>query len=532
MQKLTPDSDQQAAIQKIRANEAAMVASTTGTGKSLVCVEAMPETGTVLVVCPISVMLQWADAIKAQRPGAHVHVIEAKDKANKAYKALAAHATSTPDNELHVGIVGHEFFHIAATELKAKQGTIISGMATPSTQVRFINNTTQKSAGSTWADTEGRFSMRTTKASPEELQPTTLVTHLAKHGYTTRPRPRRWKWSTTPFDMVIVDESHVMKNKQSQFFKVAKTLKTAKRVAASATPGGDDFEGLWAPCRWLWPDVIDGSHYRWKCEWMDYDYDPFTRMHRKFTKEKNPGEFVQTLPCYIRTEREELPYEHDYLVKLEMTPPQRKQYDEMEAKGLTWLEENPLVADLPLTQKIRLRQMCLGEVTQDPDTGVVSFDPDCPSSFIAAAKKITERHPGEKILFLTNSNSFAHVLAERLGPRAAAWTGSETQAQRKDIKTRFTNNTNEPLDYIVGTISKAIAVGTDGLQHVCRIEVWLGKSLESTLNEQAAGRLNRRGQPAESLIRYELRVPGTAQDDDFALDARKFLQRKAELAKL
>lgn len=542
MHKLTPDKEQQATINMFK-NEPSgsiLLADLPGVGKTLQTVEMMPTTGRVLVVCPLAVMEQWAETIERQRPGAHthIHMITAKDKENKAYRALTN--PDTPTDELHVGVVGHEFFYLSATELKAKTGTIVSGQAQPSTRVRFINSDTQKSAGSTWADSNGHFNMKTTKASPEELQPTTLVTHVRKMSFTTKARPARWKWSRTHFDMVVIDETHALKNKKSKMFSVATTLNTDKKVAASATPGGDSFEGLWAVTRWLWPDVIDGSEYRWKTQWMEYEFDPYTTTHRKFTREKNPGEFVSTLPCYARQEPEKLPYEHDYIARLEMTPEQQKQYDEMEQKGIAWLKENPLVADLPMTQKIRLRQMCLGEVTQDPDTGEVYFQDDAPSTFISAAKKITERHEGEHILFLTNSNSFAHVLAKRLGPEAAAWTGSETQEERQAIKARFRASANpstdsphpntQPLKYIVGTISKAIAVGTDGLQDVCSIEVWMGKSLESTLNEQAAGRLNRRGQKAPALTRYELVVPGTAQEDDFALDARKFLMRKESLA--
>ena len=176
--------------------------------------------------------------------------------------------------------------------------------------------------------------------------------------------------------------------------------------------------------------------------------------------------------------------------------------------------------------------MCLGEVALDESTGDIHFTNDCASSFVDAALKISKREAGKHILYLTNSNSFAHVVANRLNMYygegvAAAWTGSESQGEREGIKRDFID-TDNPLRYIVGTITKAIAVGTDGLQTVCSTEVWMGKSLESIINEQGEGRLNRRGQN-NSTTRYELVVPETAQEEEFALDARKFYARRLEL---
>jgi hypothetical protein len=311
-------------------------------------------------------------------------------------------------------------------------------------------------------------------------------------------------------------------------------------MGLSATPGGDSFDGLWTICRWLWPKatdetgelIVDKSHYRWQVRWMDFEYDPFSTTHKRFTKEKNEGAFVATLPCYIREKAERLPIEPWYVSYLHMTPKQKQQYDSMLDESIAWLKENPLVADLPIVQKVRLRQMCLGEVTLDEDTGEVFFADDCESPFVDAAIKITHMEDGKKILFFTNSNSFAHVLVKRLNAHygreiARAWTGSESQDYRTETKKLFTEG-NEVM-YIVGTISKAIAVGTDGLQRVCNTEVWMGKALESILNEQGEGRLNRRGQFADSITRYELLVKGSAQEEDFARDTRKFIQRVKEL---
>lgn len=80
---------------------------------------------------------------------------------------------------------------------------------------------------------------------------------------------------------------------------------------------------------------------------------------------------------------------------------------------MVWLDEHPLAADLPIVQKIRLRQMTLGEVCFNGDDET-DFAIDCRSAKLDACEKIIERHPGEKILFWTDSRKFAQVAAKRL----------------------------------------------------------------------------------------------------------------------
>jgi len=539
-----PSKFQRDAIERIT-NEptgAALVASETGTGKTLVAVECLRSDEVSLIVCPLSVINSWRESIIAQHPelDGHVHTIKNTDKKNKVFHMLEK---GVPGAYL----IGSEFFHIAVTRIPEKEGGIIRGKAlNPKSRVVF-NDRNGKRIGSTWAGPDGVFELKQTKVQClNDAIPECMVdmNSLTWEPYTTKGRERRWLWSKVhTVDVIVVDEVHSAKNRNSRMYNALQSLKPNRlKIGMSATPGGDTFDGLWAVCRWLWPKttddkgelIVDRSKYRWQVRWMDYEWDPYTTTHKRFVKEKKEGEFVATLPCYIREEADRLPVKPWYVAHLEMTPKQKQQYEAMLENSIAWLQENPLVADLPVVQKIRLRQMCLGEVSLDENTGEVSFKDDCESTFIEAAIKITHREEGKKILFFTNSNSFAHVLVKRLNKHyghevARPWTGSESQDYRTETKKMFMAADGK-LSYIVGTISKAIAVGTDGLQHVCNTEVWMGKALESILNEQGEGRLNRRGQTADAITRYELLVEGSAQEEDFARDARKFMQRSKELS--
>ena len=183
--------------------------------------------------------------------------------------------------------------------------------------------------------------------------------------------------------------------------------------------------------------------------------------------------------------------------------------------------------------------MCLGEVSltlrsepteDDPFPYDVDYPQNAQSAKINALLTIlTERHPKEPVMvYVGDSQKFVRLITERLqsqGIEAAEWSGKTSKTQRKQIMDDFMQGR---LQVIVASIS-AISDGTDGLQTVCNIEVWMNKSLYGIKNEQAEGRLNRRGQKKEQIIRYDLVHEGTADEETFELDAKKFVRRMAEL---
>jgi SNF2 family DNA or RNA helicase len=302
-------------------------------------------------------------------------------------------------------------------------------------------------------------------------------------------------WSKVKVDVAVYDEIHAAQNRQSQMFRVLKTLqKTGYKIALSGTPSRNKFQGMWAPCRWLWPTEVDNSFWRWAAEFCNTEHDPFAGI--KVTSEKVPGRFVSTLPSYSRLESkiDKPNKEHRYV---EMTPAQRKAYKEMEEHLVTWLDDNPMVAEMPITMRIRLRQIALGMPTFTED-GSIGFAEDCASPKIDALKEIiSDLDDDEPVLILTDSQRFAEVVVKRLGSSAREWSGKVSHKDREGLLQGFQEG---KFRFLVATIA-SIGEGTDGLQDVCNTEVWLSYSEDRVLNEQAAARLARRGQkrPVRSI---------------------------------
>ena len=357
------------------------------------------------------------------------------------------------------------------------------------------------------------------------LSATTLEPKLKDDGTYTKGRQARWNWANCNrhLDVAIADEGHSMSNRWSNGYRVLKTLAPRKlKMYLSATPFRSDFARAWAPTRWLWPDVIDRSQARWGAQWAEYGYNPFKGGHNKMeiVGEKNPGEFVNSLPCYIRLEYDKKSVE-THRIRSSLTSKQEQQYTQMLENAFTWLKENPLVAELPIVKLVRLRQMLLGEVSFNEDDEV-DFAFDCQSDKIRQCITLAERHDDESIIYYVDSKKFAKVLAQRLtdaGQPAFAWTGDASKKQRRKAKSEFIFGYADTKHIVA--VPAAIGEGSDGLQHRTNIECWVNRPFDAVIVTQAEGRLNRRGQPKDKIISYELITPGTVDEDDIARNLRK-----------
>ena len=345
---------------------------------------------------------------------------------------------------------------------------------------------------------------------------TSLMPKEKEDGTLTKGRVQKHSW-TIPVELVILDESHTANHRETAVYKVLRKIKPGFRIAMSATPAGNKFDRLWETSRWLWPDLIDRSKTRWAAEWCTFGYNAHNYSHKEIIGEKIPGAFVKSLPCYITDDEVFKVPVRTVEVKTPLTPKQSQQFKAMLKDSLIWLDDNPLVADLPIVQKIRLRQIALGEVTFN-EAGEVDFAANCASSKITACELIIKKHPGEPIVFYTDSKRFAKVLAYRIGGRA--WTGDLSGPQRTELKAQF----GKTVPYIVAVIA-AFGTGTDMLQYVCNTEVWCNRGFTDYQNLQCEGRLNRRGQPQEVVNRYILTAPDSGDTIDFS----KLLKNRTEL---
>jgi len=310
--------------------------------------------------------------------------------------------------------------------------------------------------------------------------------YFVRLGWDKRARTKVWEQKA---DIVLFDEAHRSQNRHSKTYKTLKQVKSGFKMSMSGTPTGNSFSGAWAVTKWLWPDVIEGSYYNWRDRWCSLERDFFDPSGFKIIGERNPGAFFNSLPCYIRLESELDVDLIEEQVFVELSAQQRNAYTKLEKEMIVWVENNPLVVEFPMTLRMRLRQATLGMFSVT-DEGEVIFKNNCKSSKIEALEDILRnRIDGESAVILTDSKKFADVICARI-PGCLPWHGDVSQAQREKHKTAFVKG---EAKYLVAVIA-AIAEGVDGLQHATRNIVWVSRSDNRILNEQAMKRVHRQGQ--------------------------------------
>jgi hypothetical protein len=331
-------------------------------------------------------------------------------------------------------------------------------------------------------------------------------------------------WSHTVPDIAMIDECHFAQNRNSKSFLALKKLKAGYKLSMSGTPYGNKFEGFWAITRWLWPELIPKSFWTWVYQWCETGYSAFSS--REIKGEAVSGEFVKSLPSYIRL----FPKEDIGVVEetrfVDLVPAQKKLYTQFENDLVVWLKEHPLIAEVPIAARVRLRQMTLAVPSLSPE-GEVYFEDDAVSTKYKALMEIIEDHPDEPMLLLTDSQKYAKLVVNRLNKTsqvAFEWSGTANQKKREEAKQKFLA---KELKYIVAVIP-AIAEGVDGLQDVCSTVVWLSHSDSNVLNQQVLDRIRRRGQK-EVVKVYDIVARDTYDEGQLSTLVQRQLEMNASL---
>jgi SNF2 family DNA or RNA helicase len=306
----------------------------------------------------------------------------------------------------------------------------------------------------------------------------------------------------------------------------------------SGTIAGNKIEGFWSVLRWVYPEVAGRSFWNWIEIYCKTEVDFFAG--KVVVGESQVGGIVGSIPCYIRHLKRdeccdfhpngidhELPAMTTEVRTVQLSPEQKRIYKKLEKDLFVWLGENPLAVDVPVAVRVRLRQITLGVPIVGED-GVVTFAEDCKSTKIDELFQVISDHPdGEQMLVLTHSQKFANVVTKRLrgaGHTTFEWSGTQSQASRDKALEAFIAG---EVQFIVAVIS-AIGEGTDGLQEAANVMVWLSKDDNRLLNEQAAGRLDRRGQK-RSVLSYEIVAEDTYDEGQLSNLVEKQLQMNSSL---
>ncbi len=169
---------------------------------------------------------------------------------------------------------------------------------------------------------------------------------------------------------IILDEAHRIANRKTQTSKAARVLKAVWRTALTGTAASKAPDQAWAILNFLdrraW-----SSYWAYRTRYVEVEVDP--RGYSKVVgakKEMLPELRQRLAPMMVRRRKAdvlpELPAKTYKNVWVDLSPKQRKLYDQMRDKMLAWVgehEDEPLQASVVIAQLIRLQQIALATPT-------------------------------------------------------------------------------------------------------------------------------------------------------------------------
>ena len=321
------------------------------------------------------------------------------------------------------------------------------------------------------------------------------------------------KWPSVPFsrksfDMVVVDEVHRIANHRTQSFRAVKALRSNYRLGLSGTPAGNKPVNIYGVLKFLNPDSVDRSFYRFADEFFVSELNPFaaSRYARIYGGEKTPGALRDSVGDNWSAMRGsevfgDLPPVNVQRVICGMKREQKRMYQEFVDHRLAVMDGGANVASSAAVLDGRLRQITLGPLRIVGDS--VEFKEWGSSKIDATLDILSDLPLDERVILWCHSRKFMTPLRKRLAD--AGYQSVELSSDYRDEWRRFLEPDGPR---VLCAVIAAAAEGIDGLQNVCNSEIWLSEDNSVILNLQASARLNRKGQ-TKRVNRFLLQCENT-----------------------
>jgi SNF2 family DNA or RNA helicase len=329
------------------------------------------------------------------------------------------------------------------------------------------------------------------------------------------PELRRVRWFH-----IIADEVQRAKSRKAQQTQSLKKLRTEYKTGLSGTPADNKPDDLWSVLNWLWPTYYRSywNFVRHYCQ-VEQIVDPKGEKptYTKVVGVQNEKSLhAEMAPWYDRKLKEDvlkdLPEKYYSTYWVDLSPQQRRSYNEMRQEMIAWLgrqnQEKPLVASVVVAQLTRLQQFAIAsaditgyqtKMVRDNRTGemvevvvpiVKMIEPSSKLDRLMELLGDTALDTEPVVVFSQFKGSI-RMLEERCkkeGISLATLTGDTKQADRTESIRGFQSG---KYQVFAGTI----AAGGVGITLTrASTVVFLDRAWSPSANKQAEDRLHRIGQ--------------------------------------
>lgn len=295
---------------------------------------------------------------------------------------------------------------------------------------------------------------------------------------------------------VIADEAHRAKNRKTKQTKALKKLKPKYKTALTGTPMDNSPAEIWSICNWLYPqDYMFKSYWRFFHNFVDFiELDAANgHKYKKIVGTKNEDKFRELIDSFfIRRDKhtvlKDLPEKIYTEHVVELSPQERRIYDEMKREMLSWIgehEDEPVAAPVVIAQLARLQQFALGNVRIV--NGEIKLSK--PSTKLSALLELlSDMDEDKQVVIFSKSKQMINLVYEELKDESVLLTGDTPQQFRDGYITQFQEG---KAKYMLATIRTG---GTGlNLQNADTV-IFLDREWSPGENRQAEDRLHRSGQ--------------------------------------
>jgi SNF2 family DNA or RNA helicase len=326
---------------------------------------------------------------------------------------------------------------------------------------------------------------------------------------------------------IIADEVHRIKNRKAQQTRGMKALRTRYKSGFSGTPADNRPDDLWSILNWLYPKKYTSywRHVKTYCEEKEVEGKGGATFKQVVGPNKDtvPQLLAEMSPWYMRRLKKDvlrdLPDKYYTQRWVELSPTQRKVYNQMRKNMIAWIGENedtPLTAGIVVAQLVRLQQMALatpeiryvkvvdrrateyrrrvGQIGPTEQVVVDKMVVDLiePSTKIDSLMELLDDNPTEQFIVFSQFKPVVNLLAKRLESNKISvgrYTGEIKSQQTRNATVEAFQRGD--LRVFAGTI----ATGGEAITlTAASTVVFLDRHWSPRWNKQAEDRAHRIGQ--------------------------------------
>lgn len=321
------------------------------------------------------------------------------------------------------------------------------------------------------------------------------------------------RYRTVLWDVLVVDECHRIKNPTSKTTVAIKSLPSLNRIGLTGTPIMRNPEDLWSIGHFLNPDYFGTSFNIFTRMFCHFEETFWGDKNMGLTKNKERADMLrQVLDVFmVRQAGNTFGVNcHENVVSLKMYPDQARLYSEVQQLAVKALQARDITIANGMGQVTKLQQ-----TTTVPQLFDIKHNPK-----FEWILDLLEDNPDMKILVFSRFRKaieHLNVYLEEKKITVATIHGEVEDEERESSKQKFCN---DPKCRVMSGTYGALGESVDQLQTVCNVVVMLDRMWNPEDNNQAIGRLYRRGQKKDVQV-YVLECLGTIDEKIGSVNLRK-----------